>query len=132
MLKGRLKQAGLPTHYSQNSFSATGITNYLENDGTLEAAQRIAGHAESWTTKLCDGRGQKICSRTWGGCDTDAISLFPISRIQESPESFTVDVMSFLKAIDRRSLETFLEMSSGYVLNSSDYTFGDLVRPSWP
>jgi integrase/recombinase XerD len=45
MLKRRLKQAGLPAHYSPHSFRATGITNFLENDGTLEAAQRIAGHA---------------------------------------------------------------------------------------
>jgi hypothetical protein len=43
MLKRRLKQAGLPAHYSPHSFRATGITNFLENDGTLEAAQRIAG-----------------------------------------------------------------------------------------
>jgi hypothetical protein len=28
---------------------------------------------------------------------------------------------------DRRSLETFLEMSSGYVLNFSDSTFGEFV-----
>jgi hypothetical protein len=42
MLKRRLKQAGLPAHYSPHSFRATGIANFLENDGTLEAAQRIA------------------------------------------------------------------------------------------
>ena len=41
-------------------FRATGITNFLENDGTLEAAQRIAGHADSRTTKLYDRRGQKV------------------------------------------------------------------------
>jgi len=35
MLKRRLKQAGLPTHYSPHSFRAIGITNFLENDGTL-------------------------------------------------------------------------------------------------
>ena len=56
MLKRRLKQAGLPTH----SFRATGITNFLENDGTLESAQRIAGHADSRTTKLYDRRGRKV------------------------------------------------------------------------
>ena len=39
---------------------ADGITNYLENDGTLEVAQRIAGHADSRTTKLYDRRGQKV------------------------------------------------------------------------
>jgi integrase/recombinase XerD len=60
MLKRRLKQAGLPAHYSPHIFRATGITNFLENDGTLEAAQRIAGHADSRTTKLYDRRGQKV------------------------------------------------------------------------
>ena len=41
MLKRRLKQAGLPAHYSPHSFRATGITNFPENAGILEAAQRI-------------------------------------------------------------------------------------------
>jgi len=59
-LKRPLKQSGLPAHYSPHSFRATGITNFLENDGTLEAAQRIAGHADSRTTKLYDRRGQKV------------------------------------------------------------------------
>jgi hypothetical protein len=36
MLKRRLKQAGLPAHYSPHSFRATGIANFLENDGTLK------------------------------------------------------------------------------------------------
>jgi integrase/recombinase XerD len=44
MLKRRLKQAGLPAHYSPHSFRATGITNFLENDGRLEHAQQMAGH----------------------------------------------------------------------------------------
>jgi hypothetical protein len=37
----------LAAYYSPDSFRATGITSFLENDGTLEAAQRIAGHADS-------------------------------------------------------------------------------------
>jgi hypothetical protein len=40
MLKRPLKQGGLPAHYSPHSFRASGITNFLRNDGTLEAAQR--------------------------------------------------------------------------------------------
>jgi hypothetical protein len=47
MLKRLLKQVELPARYSPHSFRATGITNFLENDGTLEAAQRIAGHADT-------------------------------------------------------------------------------------
>ena len=51
------------------SFWATGITLFLENDGALEAAQRIAVHADPRTTKLYD--------RT-----SDAIDLAEIERIR--------------------------------------------------
>jgi site-specific recombinase XerD len=60
LLKRRLRDAGIVGDYSPHSFRATGITNYLENGGTLEVAQRIAGHADSHTTKLYDRRGQKV------------------------------------------------------------------------
>jgi site-specific recombinase XerD len=60
LLKRRLRDAGIVGGYSPHSFRATGITNYLENGGTLEVAQRIAGHADSRTTKLYDRRGQKV------------------------------------------------------------------------
>ena len=84
MLKGRLKRAGLPAHYSPHPFRATGIANFLENDGTLEAAQRIAGHADSRTTKLYDRRGQKVLLEDmernaeldiWRGSDTDTLDV---------------------------------------------------------
>jgi integrase/recombinase XerD len=60
MLKRRLEQAGLPAHYPPHSFRATGITEFSGKRGHLEAAQRIAGHANSRTTKLYDRRGQKV------------------------------------------------------------------------
>jgi site-specific recombinase XerC len=65
-----LERAALPAHYSPHSFRATGITNFLKNDGTLEAAQRIAGHADSRTTKLYDRRGQKVLLEIWREFDT--------------------------------------------------------------
>jgi integrase len=37
-----------------HSFRATGITVYLENNGTLETAQKIAAHESPRTTKLYD------------------------------------------------------------------------------
>jgi len=64
MVKRKLKNAGIPTIYSNHSFRAAGITNFLENVGNLEVAQRIAGHADSRTTKLYDRR---YSSRTWNG-----------------------------------------------------------------
>ncbi len=59
MIKRRLKDAGIRGNYSCHSFRATGITTFLENGGSLETAQWIAGHADSRTTKLYDRRNQK-------------------------------------------------------------------------
>ncbi len=60
MLNRRLKQAGLPAHYSPHSFHATGVTIYLENDGRLEHAQQMAGHESPRTTKLYDRTKDEI------------------------------------------------------------------------
>ena len=59
-IRKRASNAGFLTPVGCHTWRATGITNFLENDGTLEAAQRIAGHADSRTTKLYDRRGQKV------------------------------------------------------------------------
>jgi site-specific recombinase XerD len=69
MLKRRLRDAGLSTTYSNHSFRAAGITNYLENDGTLEVAQRIAGHADSRTPSSMTGVDKKCYSKIWSGFD---------------------------------------------------------------
>ena len=68
MIKRRAVGAGLPASTCCHTFRATGITAYLSNGGTLEHAQRIAGHASPKTTKLYD--------RT-----ADAVSLDEIERI---------------------------------------------------
>jgi site-specific recombinase XerD len=69
MVKRRAKKAGLSTKCSNHTFRATGITTYLENNGTLEKAQQIAAHASTRTTKLYDRRD-------------DQLSLDEIERIQ--------------------------------------------------
>jgi len=56
----RIKKIGMVGEYSPHSFRATGITRFLEEGGTLEAAQHVADHADSRTTKLYDRRGQKV------------------------------------------------------------------------
>ena len=68
LVKRRASAAGLPASTCCHTFRATGITAYLSNGGTLEHAQRIAGHASPKTTKLYD--------RT-----ADAVSLDEIERI---------------------------------------------------
>lgn len=68
MVKRRIRAAGLSRRLCCHSFRATGITAYLENGGTIEKAQQIAGHESPRTTKLYD--------RT-----TDEITLDEVERI---------------------------------------------------
>lgn len=60
MVKRRAAAAGLSAKTSCHSFRATGITAYLENGGTIENAQAIAGHESPRTTKLYDRTSDEI------------------------------------------------------------------------
>lgn len=60
MIKRRVKRAGISGRINNHSFRGTGITNYLENGGSLTEAQRMAGHSDPRTTRLYDRRSQKI------------------------------------------------------------------------
>ena len=60
MIRRRAADAGIKTRIGCHSFRATGITNYLENGGTLENAQRMAGHESVRTTKLYDRRDDQL------------------------------------------------------------------------
>lgn len=69
MVKRRSAAAGIGRHICNHSFRATGITNFLQNGGSLENAQAIAAHESPRTTKLYD--------RT-----RDEISLDEIERVR--------------------------------------------------
>ena len=60
MIQRRSADTGLKTKIGNHTFRATGITAYLKNNGTLEAAQQIANHESPRTTKLYDRRDQEI------------------------------------------------------------------------
>lgn len=61
MIKRRARNAGLSPHLvCCHSMRGTGVTTYLENGGSLEYAQYMAGHADVRTTKLYDRRKQNI------------------------------------------------------------------------
>jgi integrase len=60
MVRRRAIKAGVVEKIGNHSFRGTGITTYLENEGTLELAQEMANHASPRTTKLYDRRGDKI------------------------------------------------------------------------
>lgn len=60
MVKRRALAIGLPQEVCCHSFRATGITQFLNRDGRLEIAQKIAGHESPRTTKLYDRTSDKI------------------------------------------------------------------------
>jgi integrase/recombinase XerD len=60
MIQRRAAVAGIKTRIGNHTFRATGITAYLKNKGTLEAAQHIANHESPRTTKLYDRRSDEI------------------------------------------------------------------------
>lgn len=60
MIVRRSRQAGIKTKIGCHSLRGTGITAYLKNGGTLDAAQRMAGHSDPRTTKLYDRRGDQV------------------------------------------------------------------------
>lgn len=60
MVRRRAEDAGITGRISCHTFRATGITAYLKNGGTLDRAQKLAGHASSKTTALYDRRDDEI------------------------------------------------------------------------
>lgn len=60
MVKRRARAAGLPETTCCHTFRATGITNYLQNGGSLEHARALASHESSQTTRLYDHSGDKL------------------------------------------------------------------------
>ncbi|MGP0076199.1 MAG: tyrosine-type recombinase/integrase [Bryobacteraceae bacterium] len=60
MIQRRTRHTGIKTRIGNHTFRATGITAYLKNNGTLEAAQHIANHESPRTTKLYDRRQDEI------------------------------------------------------------------------
>lgn len=60
MIQRRINAAGIETRISCHSFRATGITNYLEHNGTLEQAQKMASHSSPRTTKLYDRTSDRV------------------------------------------------------------------------
>jgi integrase/recombinase XerD len=60
MIQRRAGELGMKVKIGCHTFSATGITAYLEAGGTLENAQAMAAHESPRTTKLYDRTGDEI------------------------------------------------------------------------
>jgi len=60
MIERRAKAAGIRGRVCCHTFRATGITNYLENGGTIEKARAMAAHESSETTELYNRTDDKV------------------------------------------------------------------------
>ena len=60
MVKRRAADAGITTAACNHTFRGTGITNYLENGGSRDTAQELAGHEDVRTTALYDRRATSV------------------------------------------------------------------------
>lgn len=60
MIRRGARRAGIETQIGNHSLRATGITDYLRNQGTLEHAQAMANHSSPRTTKLYDRRDDEL------------------------------------------------------------------------
>ncbi|MDG3008313.1 tyrosine-type recombinase/integrase [Paludisphaera mucosa] len=60
MVKRRALAAGLTHKLCNHSFRATGITAYIAGGGTVEKAQKMAGHASTKTTELYNRTDDEI------------------------------------------------------------------------
>ena len=54
LVQARVRASGLEKRVCCHSFRATGITEYMSAGGSLDIAQRIAGHSQLSTTKIYD------------------------------------------------------------------------------
>ena len=60
LVEKRARTSGILKRVCCHSFRATGVTQYMNSGGTIEIAQRIAGHTNPATTRIYDRSGDQL------------------------------------------------------------------------
>jgi integrase len=60
LVEKRAKASGILKRVCCHGFRATGVTEYMNSGGTIEIAQRIAGHTSPATTRIYDRSGDQL------------------------------------------------------------------------
>jgi integrase/recombinase XerD len=60
LVEKRARRSGILKRVCCHSFRATGVTEYMNSGGTIEIAQRIAGHTSPATTRIYDRSGDRL------------------------------------------------------------------------
>jgi hypothetical protein len=75
LLKRRLKKIGMVGEYSPHSFRATGITRFLEEGGTLEAAQYMADTPTAGPPSYTTAAARKYSAKMLSGFATESYDV---------------------------------------------------------
>jgi integrase/recombinase XerD len=60
LVQTRARACGIKKRVCLHAFRATGITEYMNNGGTIDIAQRIAGHSQLSTTQIYDHSKDRV------------------------------------------------------------------------
>jgi site-specific recombinase XerD len=60
LVEKRARTSGILKRVCCHSFRATGVSEYMNSGGTIEIAQRIAGHISPATTRIYDRSGDRL------------------------------------------------------------------------
>ena len=60
LVEKRARTSGILKRVCCHSFRATGVTEYMNSGGTIEIAQKIAGHTSPATTRIYDRSGDQL------------------------------------------------------------------------
>ena len=60
LVEKRAKASGILKRVCCHRFRATGVTEYMNSGGTIEIAQRIAGHTSPSTSRIYDRSGDQL------------------------------------------------------------------------
>jgi integrase/recombinase XerD len=81
LVQTRARACGIKKRVCPHSFRATGITEYMSVGGTLEIAQRIAGHSQLSTTKIYDRSGDRLTI-----AEIERVSFASAGKLPSKPE----------------------------------------------
>ena len=82
LVEKRAKASGILKRVCCHSFRATGVTEYMNSGGTIEIAQRIAGHTSPSTTRIYDRSGDQLTLEEIQRADREETRYPPADLIQ--------------------------------------------------
>jgi integrase len=88
MIRRRATAASIDIRVGCHTFRATGITEFLKAGGTLDMAQRMAGHKSARTTRLYDRRAEGDPAKEIERLAFRSPPLHPIRRDDEWTTGF--------------------------------------------